>query len=93
MKENILDTINALSIKIKYHDEKYHKQDNPEISDVEYDIICQNYDELIKNNPDLFFLERSLIGSSPSIQFQKYTHKKPMGSLINAFSIWQCLPV
>jgi DNA ligase (NAD+) len=87
MNKEILNYIIALSKKIKYHDQKYHEQDNPEITDNDYDEICKKYDQLIQQHPEFIYLERKLIGSSPSIQFDKYTHKKPMGSLVNGFTI------
>ena len=83
----IFNSITALSKKIKYHDQKYHQQDNPEITDHDYDKICNEYDDLINQNPEFKYLERNSIGFSTSIQFEKYTHQKPMGSLINGFTI------
>mgnify|MGYP006167117695 FL=1 len=87
MNKDILNSITVLSKKIKYHDQKYHEQDNPEITDIDYDEICKKYDQLIQQHPEFIYLERKLIGSSPSIQFDKYTHQKPMGSLVNGFTI------
>ena len=87
MNKDILNSITVLSKKIKYHDQKYHEQDNPEITDIDYDEICKKYDQLIQQHPEFNYLERHLIGSSPSIQFDKYTHQKPMGSLVNGFTI------
>ena len=87
MNKEILNAITVLSNKIKYHDQKYHEQDNPEITDIDYDEICKKYDQLIQQHPEFMYLERKLIGSSPSIQFDKYTHQKPMGSLVNGFTI------
>ena len=87
MNINILNTISTLSKEIKYHDQKYHEQDNPEISDGDYDKICKRYDQLIQQNPEFSYLERNSVGSLGSNQFEKYTHLKPMGSLINGFTI------
>ena len=87
MNIDILNTINNLSKEIKYHDKKYHEEDNPEISDYDYDKICKKYDELIRINPEFIYLERNSVGSLETNQFEKYTHLKPMGSLINAFTI------
>ncbi len=87
MNKDILNSITVLSKKIKYHDQKYHEQDNPEITDIDYDEICKKYDQLIQQHPEFIYLERKLIGSSPSIQFDKYTHQKPMRSLVNGFTI------
>ena len=86
MNIEILNALEAKRKKIQYHNKKYHSDDNPEITDFEFDELCNEYDNIILDNPEFYFLERSSIGSHPSNQFQKYTHHKPMASLNNAFS-------
>ena len=86
MDTKIFNKLNQLKNKIDFHDNKYHSEDNPEISDFEYDKLCQEYDALINVNPGFKFLERKTVGSQISNQFQKYNHRKPMTSLTNAFS-------
>ena len=87
MNIEILNKLNSLSDKIKYHNFKYHTQDNPEITDIEYDKLCKQYDDIILSKPEFSFLERKSVGGEISKQFQKHQHQKPMGSLVNAFSI------
>ena len=86
MDTKIFNKLNELKNKIDFHDNKYHSEDNPEISDFEYDKLCREYDTLISENPGFKFLERKTVGSQISNQFQKYNHRKPMTSLTNAFS-------
>ena len=86
MDTKIFNKLNQLKNKIDFHDNKYHSEDNPEISDFDYDKLCQEYDALISENPGFKFLERKTVGSQTSNQFQKYNHRKPMTSLTNAFS-------
>ncbi len=86
MKNKILDTLDKLIQQINYHNDKYHSNDNPEITDADFDLLCKEYDEIIKKYPQYQFLERKSVGSKPSNQFQKHNHRKPMGSLINAFT-------
>ena len=86
MDTKIFNKLNQLKNKIDFHDNKYHSEDNPEISDFEYDKLCREYDTLINENPEFKFLERKTVGSQTSNQFQKYNHRKPMTSLTNAFS-------
>ena len=86
MDTKIFNKLNQLKNKIDFHDNKYHSEDNPEISDFEYDKLCREYDTLISENPGFKFLERKTVGSQISNQFQKYNHRKPMTSLTNAFS-------
>ena len=87
MNIEILNKLNLLNDKIKYHNFKYHSQDDPEITDFEYDKLCKQYDDIIISKPEFSFLERKSIGGEISKQFQKHQHQKPMGSLVNAFSI------
>ena len=86
MDTKIFNKLNQLKNEIDFHDNKYHSEDNPEISDFEYDKLCREYDTLINENPEFKFLERKTVGSQTSNQFQKYNHRKPMTSLTNAFS-------
>ena len=86
MNTNIFNKLNQLKNEIDFHDNKYHYEDNPEITDFEYDKLCREYDTLINENPEFKFLERKTVGSQTSNQFQKYSHRKPMTSLTNAFS-------
>ena len=46
MDTKIFNKLNELKNKIDFHDDKYHSEDNPEISDFEYDKLCQEYDTL-----------------------------------------------
>ena len=87
MNIEILNKLNLLNNKIKYHNFKYHSQDDPEITDFEYDKLCKQYDDIILSKPEFSFLERKSVGGEISKQFQKHQHQKPMGSLVNAFSI------
>ncbi|MDA9632288.1 NAD-dependent DNA ligase LigA [Alphaproteobacteria bacterium] len=87
MNIEILNKLNLLNDKIKYHNFKYHTQDNPEITDFEYDKLCKQYDDIILSKPEFSFLERNSVGGEISKQFQKHQHQKPMVSLVNAFSI------
>ena len=47
MDTKIFNKLNQLKNKIDFHDNKYHSEDNPEISDFEYDKLCREYDTLI----------------------------------------------
>ena len=86
MDTKIFNKLNQLKNEIDFHDNKYHSEDNPVISDFEYDKLCREYDNLIIENPGFKFLERKTVGSQSSNQFQKYSHRKAMTSLTNAFS-------
>ncbi|OUV60228.1 MAG: DNA ligase (NAD(+)) LigA [Candidatus Pelagibacter sp. TMED128] len=87
---NKLTIIDRYKKKIKLlnkHNKLYFNNDNPEISDSEYDNLKKEINDLEKNNIFLkkLKLNRTLVGSPPSNKFKKVKHLKPMLSLSNAF--------
>ena len=73
---------------IKKHNNYYFKDDNPQISDAEYDKLKNEVLELEKKYTflkKLKLLENS-VGSTPSNKFQKIKHLSPMLSLSNVFN-------
>ena len=77
------DKINVL----KKHNKLYFENDNPKITDSEYDKIKKEILELENKNQFLkeLKLNKGIVGSPPSNKFQKIKHLKPMLSLSNAF--------
>ena len=73
---------------IKKHNKLYFSEDNPEITDSEYDIIKKEISLLKKKYK---FLENedanTAVGAPPSNKFKKIKHLLPMLSLSNAFEI------
>ncbi len=72
---------------LKKHNELYYSNDNPEITDKEYDEIKKSILELEKNYDYLKHIDSpsNTIGFKPSKKFQKKNHKVPMLSLSNIF--------
>ena len=75
--------------KLKKYNDLYFNQDNPEITDSEYDIFKKKlldeekkYDFLKKLN-----LLKNIVGSTPNNKFEKIEHLSPMLSLSNSFNI------
>lgn len=77
-----------LAKEIVYHDQKYHGEDNPEISDADYDALRQRNDQIEKRFPDLIRDDSPSrrVGFTPLEKFEKVKHAVPMLSLGNAFT-------
>ena len=82
------DLLAQLAEAIAYHNERYHGQDAPEISDGEFDALMRYYTALEAAFP-AFAPQQSaptqLVGSKPQSGFGKITHAVAMLSLSNAF--------
>ena len=72
---------------LKKQNNLYYNQDNPEISDKEYDVLKQELQELEKKYKFLkkLNLQKDLVGATPTNKFKKIKHLFPMLSLANAF--------
>lgn len=79
---------NELKKLIRHHDDLYHTQDRPEISDYDYDQLFNELLALEKANPDLDVSDSpsQRVGGAAIAQFQKVAHRKPMLSLSNSYS-------
>ena len=77
-----------LSTLISYHDEKYNQEDNPEISDGEYDALRQEIIGIEKEHPHLVTKDSPTqkVGAKPAKGFSKIKHAMPMLSLGNVFT-------
>ncbi|MAW17227.1 MAG: DNA ligase (NAD(+)) LigA [Pelagibacteraceae bacterium] len=84
------ETINFYKKKInqlKKHNKFYFNEDNPVITDAEYDNLKKEIIELEEKNNFLkkLKLNYKIVGSPPTKKFKKVKHLKPMLSLQNAF--------
>ena len=82
------DLLARLSQVIAYHNERYHGEDAPEISDQEFDSLVRYNNALEAAFPELVLLQNSpnqSVGAKPQAGFGKITHQVPMLSLANAF--------
>ena len=73
---------------IKRHDDLYHKHDQPEIADADYDRLVRRTREIEANFPDLITDDSPShrVGAAPLDKFEKVTHRAPMLSLDNAMN-------
>lgn len=78
----------TLRRQIKRHDKAYHQQDNPEISDAEYDALKNRLRDIEKAFPNLITKDSptQTVGYAPLREFKKVRHSVPMLSLANSFS-------
>jgi len=85
---NIEQKINELIDKINYHNERYYNEDNPEISDIEYDNLVKELIRLEEENPELKRIDSptNRVGGIALEKFNQIKHKVPMLSLSNAYS-------
>ena len=74
---------------IAYHNQRYHTDDDPEISDAEFDALMQRNTALEAAFPELVRPDSpSLrVGAPVKAGFAKKTHRVPMLSLSNALSL------
>ena len=65
---------------LKKHNDLYYNQDNPLISDAEYDDLKKELIELQKNKPFLkkYDSVEKINGTPPSNKFKKIRHLQPM---------------
>lgn len=84
----IQDKINELSEFLNYHNHKYYVEDNPEISDFEYDKALRELEDLEKEYPEFKAANSptSRVGGVALDKFEQVEHKVPMESLQDAFS-------
>jgi DNA ligase (NAD+) len=78
----------ALASEIAKHDRAYHEQDQPLISDAEYDALRLRNEAIEARFPELIREDSPSrrVGSGPAEKFGKVRHAVPMLSLSNGFS-------
>ncbi len=81
--------IEELREQIRYHNDRYHNQDAPEIPDVEYDMLVRELQALEAEHPEFAVADSPTqqVGDTPTTAFAPVTHEMPMMSLDNAFNL------
>jgi DNA ligase (NAD+) len=87
-RQEAMEELAHLAEAVAYHDERYHQQDAPEVSDAEYDALRRRNDEIEERFPNLVRQDSptNRVGFQVADGFKKVTHRVPMLSLGNAFS-------
>jgi len=83
----IVERLEELRDRIRYHAYRYHVLDSPEISDGEFDALVRELKRLEEQYPHLITSDSPTqrVGAEPLDAFTKVSHVRPMTSLANAF--------
>ena len=87
--ENAKKRIEELRATVEYHAKKYYDDDEPEISDFEYDMLMNELKNLEKEFPE-FITKDSMtqkVGGHVKEGFSEVVHEVPLQSLQDVFSI------
>jgi len=81
--------IEKLREEIKYHEKKYYVDNDPQISDYEFDLLVKELEKLESQFPELITPESPTqrVGEQPLEGFASVEHRLPMLSLDNCYSI------
>lgn len=87
--DDLKSELQKLREQIEYHNRLYHRQDNPEIPDQEFDRLFDRLLTLETEHPELVTPDSpsQRVGSEPLPGFSQIEHKLPMLSLEKAFDI------
>lgn len=83
------ERVHALRKEILYHSDRYYNQDNPEITDYEFDLLMQELKKLEKENPQLVTKDsptQKVGGMAKRTAGVLVRHNVPMLSLQDVFS-------
>ena len=77
-----------LSELVAYHNNKYYNEDDPEITDAEYDALTTRLRQLETEHPELISSKSNSqkVGGKASSSFSKVEHIVPMLSLLDVFN-------
>ncbi|MBE6904529.1 MAG: NAD-dependent DNA ligase LigA [Ruminococcaceae bacterium] len=80
--------IDQLIAEIEYHNRRYYNEDNPEISDYQYDMLLRELEKLEEQYPHLkrAHSPTQRVGGEALKGFDEVVHQVPLESLQDAFS-------
>jgi DNA ligase (NAD+) len=88
-RTSIEKAITDLREEIQRHEDLYYLQDNPQISDREYDALIEKLRQLEEKNPKFISPDSPTqrVGGRPAEGFPEFVHRRPMLSLDNSYNI------
>ena len=88
-QQSIKRRLNDLRDEIRRHDALYYLQEDPEISDREYDELIAALKTLEQEHPDLITPDSPTqrVSGRPAEAFPEFVHRRPMLSLDNSYNI------
>lgn len=86
---DFIKRISVLREELNYHSKKYYVDDDPQISDFEYDKLLRELEELEEKYPETITPDSPTqrVGGNADVQFSPVEHKVQMASLQDAFSV------
>ncbi|MFA6971228.1 MAG: NAD-dependent DNA ligase LigA [Gallionella sp.] len=89
MEAGVASRIAQLCSEIEQHNYRYYVLDDPSIPDAEYDKLFRELQTLEAAHPELLTLDSPTqrVGGTPLKSFAEVSHRTPMLSLNNAFSL------
>ena len=86
-EQQAMKRLEVLKKEIARHDRLYYVLDNPEISDYQYDQLMKELLAIEEAFPHLLTADSpsQRVGGEPLKQFESYTHRNPLLSLMNAY--------
>jgi len=87
MDKNIKKEYEELKALVKYHNDRYYNQDDPEITDYEYDQLAHKLRDMESQWPELISEDSNTqkVGGVANENSTKVTHEVPMLSLLDVF--------
>ena len=78
--QSVTQEIAKLREEIRRHEDLYYVQDNPEISDAEYDALLEKLQILEQQHPDQISPDSPTqrVGGKPAEGFSQVVHRRPM---------------
>ncbi len=88
VNKNVIEKIENLRTKIRYHDGRYYVENMPEIVDYEYDQLMIELKRLESSHPQFITPDSPTqrVGGEPIPEFTPFDHKVPMLSIDNTYS-------